>query len=148
MPWAYRHATRDWRAFLEDAKEELGLTSDNMAYTAVQGVLLTFRRRLTPTQGLAFADQLPAVLRAIFVARWDISQPPEPWISLEELNAEARALRPHHNLTPQHAIEATARALRAHVRQVDFDRMLETLPPEARAFWLAEHPETIPRETK
>ena len=42
-----------------------------MAYTAVQGVLLTFRRRLAPREVMAFADQLPAVLRALFVAGWD-----------------------------------------------------------------------------
>ena len=51
LPTIYRHATRDWRAFLDDAKQELGLGSDNMAYTAVQAVLLTFRRHLTPAQG-------------------------------------------------------------------------------------------------
>jgi len=145
LPTTYRHATRDWRAFLDDAKEELGLTSDNMAYTAVQGVLLTFRRRLTPAEGLAFADQLPAVLRAIFVAGWDISQPPAPWSDRATLAAEARALRPNHNLTPGNAIEATARALRAHVRQQDFDRVLDTLSPEARDFWHVEGAEVIKR---
>jgi len=145
MPWAYRHATKDWQAFLEDAKAALDLTSDNMAYTAVQGVLLTFRRRLTPAQGLAFADQLPAVLRAIFVAGWDISQPPAPWADRETLTAEAQALRPHHNLTPPNAIAATAGALRAHVDQPAFDRMLGRLPPEAGAFWHVAEADRIAR---
>ena len=145
LPTTYRHATRDWRAFLTDAKDEMGLSSDNSAYTAVQGVLLTFRRRLTPEQGLAFADQLPAVLRAIFVADWDISQPPSPWADRTTLTSEAKALRPHHNLTPDNAIAATARALRTHVRQADFDRMLATLPPEARTFWHVEDADKITR---
>ena len=85
---------------------------DNSAYTAVQGGLLTFRRRLTPTQGLAFADQLPAVLRAIFVQGWDISQPPVSWADLKTLTLEAQAHRLDHNLTPENSIAATARALR------------------------------------
>jgi uncharacterized protein (DUF2267 family) len=119
LPTTYRHATRDWRAFVADAKEE---------------------------QGLAFADRLPAVLRAIFVADWDLSRPPAPWADREALDAEARSLRPHHNLTPPGAIAAIARALRAHVRQMDFDRMLATLPPEARAFWHVEGAETITRK--
>ena len=146
LPTTYRHATRDWRGFLDTAKDELGLSSDNMAYTAVQGVLLTFRRRLTPAQGLAFADQLPAVLRALFVADWDISIAPLPWADRPTLEAEARAHRPHHNLTPDHAIAAVARALRAHVRQLDFDRMLDTLPSEARAFWHVAGAADIPRK--
>mgnify|MGYP000308328432 CR=1 FL=1 len=35
-------------AFLADAREAMDLTSDNATYTAVQGVLQAFRRRLTP----------------------------------------------------------------------------------------------------
>jgi hypothetical protein len=31
MPWTYRHASREWRAFLDDVKDATGLTSDNMA---------------------------------------------------------------------------------------------------------------------
>ena len=78
MPWTYRHASREWRSFLDDAKDRLGLESDNMAYTAVDAVLQVFRRRLTPQQGIDFANVLPAVLRAMFVWRWDVSAPPVP----------------------------------------------------------------------
>jgi uncharacterized protein (DUF2267 family) len=45
MPWTYRHASREWGAFLDDVKDATGLTSDNMAYTAVDGVLQAFRAR-------------------------------------------------------------------------------------------------------
>ncbi|MGB5556918.1 MAG: DUF2267 domain-containing protein [Paracoccaceae bacterium] len=138
MPWAYRHATKDWMAFLVDAKERLGLESYNMAYTAVQGVLLTFRRRLTVAQGLAFADLLPAVLRAIFVYHWDAGAQPVPFGPRAALTAEVKALRPDHNLTPDHAIEAVAWALRRTVDQGDLDRFLATLPPGAAAFWQVE----------
>lgn len=73
MPWTYRHSSKEFSAFLEDVKEETSLQSDNSAYTAVEGVLLVFRRRLTAQEGLAFASVLPSVLRAIFVKDWDIS---------------------------------------------------------------------------
>ena len=135
MPWAYRHATKDWQAFLADARDGLGLTSDNMAYTAVQGVLLAFRRRLAPREVLAFADLLPAVLRALFVAGWDPLAPPVPWPDRAALEDEARALRPHHNLTPPDPIAPVARALRRTVRQLDLDRVLAAVGPEAEAFW-------------
>jgi len=140
MPWAYRHASKDWQAFLADAKEGLGLESDNMAYTAVQGVLLTFRRRLAPREVTAFADVLPAVLRALFVAGWDPELPPLPWADRATLDAEARALRPNHNLTPPAPISAVARALRRSLRQPDLDRVLTAIGPEALAFWQVEAP--------
>ncbi len=135
MPWTYRHATKDWQAFLADARDRLGLDSDNTTYTAVQGVLITFRHRLSAAEGLAFADILPAVLRAIFVYRWDIGAAPVPFAARDVLTAEVKALRPDHNLTPNHAIEAVAWALRRHVDQRDLDRVLANLPVGAVAYW-------------
>ena len=117
IPWAYSHATKDWRAFLSDAKEQMNLDSDNSAYTAVQGVLLTFRRRLTTEQGL------------------DIGMPSAPFTDRPALIAEVKALRPDHNLTPDHVLEAVAWALRRHVDQGDLDRILADMPSGAAEFW-------------
>ena len=135
MPWTYRHASGEFRAFLDDVKDAMSLTSDNMAYTAVDGVFHVFRRRLTAEQGLMFAGILPSVLRAIFVAGWDVSEPPVPFSDRAAMTREAQALRRNHNLTPDNAIEATAWALARSVNQRDFDRVLAELPPEARDFW-------------
>ncbi|WP_322867642.1 DUF2267 domain-containing protein [Aquicoccus sp. G2-2] len=112
MPWTYRHATKEWRAFLDDVKERMSLVSDNSAYTAVDAVFQVFRRRLTAQQGLDFASVLPSVLRAIFVKDWDVSIGPVPFGDRDMLNAEAKNVRVHHNLTPDNAIEATAWAVR------------------------------------
>lgn len=137
MPWTYRHADREFKSFLADAKDRMGHTmaSDNMTYTAVDGVLQTFRRRLTPAQAIAFADVLPSVVRAIFVFGWDISAPPLPFTDRAEMAREAQALRPNHNLTPVNAIEATAFALWRHVDHRDMSRVLANIGPEAQAFW-------------
>ena len=42
MPWTYRHASREFRKFLDDAKERMSLDSDNMTYTAVDAVFQVF----------------------------------------------------------------------------------------------------------
>ena len=134
MPWTYRHATREWQAFLADAREEMGLISDNMAYTAVEGVLHAFRARLTAQQALDFAQILPSVLRAIFVAHWHIA-PPLPPGTRADWTAQAQALRPHHNLTPDTCVAATSIALRKCVARADLDRVLADLPAFATDFW-------------
>ena len=135
MPWTYRQASREWRAFLDDVKDATGLETDNLAYTAIQGVLHAFRRRLTPAQGIAFAGVLPAVPRAIFVEGWEIEAPPRPMGTREDWTREAQALRPHHNLTPDTAVCATARALWRQVNHADLRRVLAGLPPGAAEFW-------------
>ncbi len=135
MPWTYRHASKEWQAFLDDAKDQMGLVSDNMAYTAIDGVLQVFRRRLTVQQGLAFAAALPTVPRAIFVHKWAPSDPPAPWQDRATLTAEVKSLRPNHNLTPDNAIMATAFALRRCVDHRDLDRVLDSIGPKATEYW-------------
>lgn len=135
MPWTYRQATREWQAFLGDARAAMNLDSDNATYTAVQGVLQAFRRRLTPQQAIDFAQVLPSVLRALFVADWRLDEGPLPPGTRADWTTEAVALRPHHNLTPPNCIAATACALRKSVLREDLDRVLATLPPFAAEFW-------------
>src|SRR3989338_29602 len=93
MPYTYRHAQTEFAAFLHDAREAMALDSDNMTYTAVDGVFQTFRRRLTVPQALAFADLLPAILRAMFLWRWTPA-PPLPFADRATLTADAQSLRP------------------------------------------------------
>ncbi|MDJ0822616.1 MAG: DUF2267 domain-containing protein [Paracoccaceae bacterium] len=145
LPRTYAHASKDWRAFLDDAKDRLGLDSDNAAYTAVDAVFQVFRRRLTVPEALAFADQLPAVLRAIFVHGWDGTAPPVPFASRAQMTGEAKAIRPHHNLTPDQCIAAVAWALRRHTHRIDLDRVLARIGPEAQAFWHVADPAAFAR---
>lgn len=135
MPWTYRQATREWQAFLADAQDAIGTPTNHSTFTAVEGVLRTFRRRLTPQQAIDFAQVLPAVLRALFVADWDLSHPPAPPGTRADWTAEAKSLRPHHNIATDHCIAGTAIALRKHVQRADLDRALQRLPPFATDFW-------------
>ena len=135
MPWTYRQATREWQAFLAEARLAMNLESDNATYTAVQGVLRAFRRRLTPQQAIDFAQILPSVLRALFVANWHLDEGPQPAGVRADWTVEAMALRPHHNFTPPNCIAATALALRKSVLREDLDRVLASLPAFATDFW-------------
>ena len=134
MPWTYRQSSREWQSFLNDAKAAMNLDSDNATFTAVEGVLQAFRRRLTPQQAIDFAQVLPAVLRALFVAQWQLQDPAPPG-TREDWTAEAMALRPHHNLTPTNCVAATAVALRKSILRADLERVLNALPPFATEFW-------------
>ncbi len=135
MPWTYRHASKEWSAILDDLKDRMNLGSDNVAYTAMDGVLQVFRRRLTAQQGLDFASVLPAIPRAIFVTGWQVQVPPLPFAEREILTQEVKKVRPHHNLTPDNVIEATAWSLRRYINKIDLERTLNSLPDGAVQFW-------------
>lgn len=135
MPQEYFAASRDFDAFMEDAKQALGHQSHHQTYTTVEAVLTVFRRRVSVADGLRFADALPPVLRAIFVAGWDPDVPLRPFTSRAEMDAEAKTIRQHHNFAPDGAILTVAQVLRRHVDADRFARMLASLPEPARAFW-------------
>ncbi|OIQ75155.1 hypothetical protein GALL_431780 [mine drainage metagenome] len=135
MPWTYRHASKEWRAILDDLKERMGLVSDNTAYTALDGVLQVFRCRLTAQQGLDFATVLPSIPRAIFVAGWQIADQPLPFGDRTALTRDVKAVRQNHNLTPDNAIEAVASTLRRYPDKADLERVLPRLPEGAVQFW-------------
>jgi len=135
MPYAYRDASKEFRAFLLDAKERLHLPSDNTTYTVTDAVFQVFRRRLTVQQGLIFADALPAVLRAIFVSKWDSSQDPLPFADRKSLTAEVQSIRKHHIFAPNNAIDGIAWALNRHVMPFDFNLAMSKMPVGSQAFW-------------
>lgn len=135
IPMEYQHASEQFERFLRLVVERTGLATRNQAYTTAQSVLLTFRRRLEISDAISFAGVLPPVLRAIFVADWDIRKPPLAFSSRAALADEVRSLRRDHNFSPDSAISDVAGALRACVDAAEFDRVLATLPLGAAEFW-------------
>jgi len=139
VPPEYQRASRDFEKFLLDAREASGLVTTNQVYTMVQAVFLTFRCRLPLAEAIRFANVLPPVLRAIFVADWDTSEPQRPFEDGATMTREVQSLRPDHNFnfSPDTAIRDVAVALRKNVDQTEFDNMLAGLTAEARDFWKA-----------
>ena len=137
MPWTFRHAGREWRAFLDDVRDVAGTPSDNVAYTMTEAAFQAFRARLTVHQALAFANDLPAIPRALFVQNWHPGDP-MPWADRTAITAEIKALRRHHNFAPDNAVEAVSVALHRAMRPDLFRRALDRIGPEARAFWQIE----------
>ena len=85
-----------------------------------------------------FAQSLPAVLRAIFIEDWTLSDPTTPFPDRETLTREVQAIREAHNFSTPNAIAEVALALRHAMKAEDRGFMLQKLPPEARDFWRAD----------
>lgn len=135
IPAEFEFASRDFSRFLVEARDAAGLGSTHQTYTMVEGVLRTFRRRLSVGDAVRFAGVLPPVLRAMFVADWDVEEPVRPFVDRATMTKEAQALRPDHNFAPDTAIADVARVLRRHVDERAFDDVLAGLPPGAAEFW-------------
>jgi uncharacterized protein (DUF2267 family) len=71
------------------------LTTRNQTYTTVQRVFQVFRRRLDVKDAIRFANALPPILRAVFVADWDTDEPllPTPPDIRDHHRAPPRAVR-------------------------------------------------------
>lgn len=135
VPVEYSRASEIFYDFLVEARNGADLWSTHVTYTMVEGVLHTFRRRLTPQQTISFAELLPVCLRSVLIQRWDLSEPPVPFDSRASMTEEVRALRGHHNFSPDTAISVVARALLKRVDQERSFSFLAELPPGAVEFW-------------
>lgn len=136
IPMAYRTASKDFDAFLLDVRDTCMLQTLHQAYHTLRAVLHVFRGHLTVAEGLAFADILPPVTRAIFVEDWRPEDVPPPFPSREALQAEVKQIRRDHNLAPNNAIQDVAAALRrSSIDMQELDRVLAELPDRARDFW-------------
>lgn len=138
MPMEYQRASEEFERFLAEAKERAGLATRNQTYTMVQAVLITFRAHLTVEQSILFANVLPPILRAIFVADWDVTAPVVPFGSRQELICEVKSFRRDHNFSPDTVIEEVAGAIRAVVDRREFQTCLLKLGVEAQSFWLTQ----------
>ena len=134
-PLEYQKASYDFERFMLAARDAAGLQTTNMAWTMVEGVFHTFRRRLTSDQVMRFAAALPPLVRAMFLERWHPTDQPIPFASMDDLTAEAQSLRERHNFAPPNAIQAVAVALRSVVGDATVEEALSTFPGEARAYW-------------
>lgn len=135
VPFNYKHASMAFEQFLLDARDVSGLATTHQTYTMVQGVFQAFRRRLDTKQAIRFANVLPPVLRALFIADWDLDEPRRPFEDRATMTREVQALRPDHNLAPESSIANVATALRRHIDPAALDRVLASLPARARDFW-------------
>jgi uncharacterized protein (DUF2267 family) len=135
LPFEYQCASQEFEKFMVDARDISGLATTNMAYNMVQGVLQAFRRRLSVKDAALFANVLPAVLRAIFVADWNTDEPQRAFEERATMTKEVQALRAAHNFAPDTAIQDVAKALRRHIDQVALDRVLAEMPHGAAQFW-------------
>ena len=135
VPSEYQRASLDFERFMVDARDAAGLATTNMAWNMVVGVLHTFRRRLSVAEALRFAQVLPPVLRAIFVEDWDAGETQLVFGDRAAMTCEVQALRAAHNFSPDTAIHDVAQALRRHVDEAEFERVLATLPAGARDYW-------------
>ena len=137
VPPDFVHASRDLERFLLDARAELSHATTHQTWQSVFAVIVTFRARLTAPQVIAFAQALPPLLAAMVLLDWDWAAEPEPFAPRAELAREAMAFRGDHSILPESGIADVAAALWRNVDRRAFERMLGTLPPEARDFWAA-----------
>lgn len=137
VPPDYVRASSDLEALLLDARDTLGHATTHQAWYTVLAVLLEFRRRVSVRDALLFADILPPLVRAAFVAEWDPDAPRAAFTDRAAMTRDVQAFRRDHNFAPDDAIAGVAAVLGRHTDRVHFERMLQELPAPAADYWSA-----------
>lgn len=137
-PFEYQNASMLFERFLVNARDNADLATTNMAWNMVEGVLRTFRKRLTVQQVAAFSNVLPPLVRALFLEDWDPEIAPIQFVDRDALLREVRQLRHQHNFSPDNAISAVAAALWQNVDELKLQRVLEKFSDQAQDYWNVE----------
>lgn len=135
MPREYQLACSEFDRMLTVARDSAGLATRNQTWTMVQAVFQVFRRRLSTADAIRFSQALPPLACALFVADWDPEEEVLAFADRETMTREVQALRQHHNFAPESCIADVAAAVHACVDAAAFERTLDALPGEVRAFW-------------
>jgi uncharacterized protein (DUF2267 family) len=135
VPMDYRLASQEFEAFLLAVRDELMLSTTHQSFTVADSVFRVFRRRVKPQVLLDFIRGMPVGVRSLFIADWDLDEPLLPFCDLTTMGAEAKTLRPDHNLSTPDCIPPVARALRKITNAVEYQAAMDRLSPEAQAFW-------------
>ena len=135
QPFTYQSASADYETYLGDLLAISGLATRNQCHTMTRSVFIVFRAHVAPQVAMDFAQSLPAVLRAIFIEDWKLSDPVTPFPDRETLTTEVHAVREAHNFSTPNAIAEVALALKHAMKAEDYRFMLDRLPADARDFW-------------
>lgn len=135
VPIEFKTAGVDFERFLTELRRLSMLATRNQCYAMARAVLMVFRSHMEPQTALNFANELPPVLRAIFVTDWNLTAPVLPFPTRERLTDEVLSVREEHNTAPRTAISDVAAALKSVMNPLDHARMIGNLPPDAAAFW-------------
>ena len=139
VPAEYQRIRDQLYAFLLDARDNADLGSTHQAYTMCQGVFQVFRRRLDLAEAISFSNVLPAGIRALFVAEWNVNEPKLPFTDRAIMTEEVKSLRANHNFAPATAIKDVAGALWKHADKKFLEECLARLPIDAKDFWQVEN---------
>lgn len=137
FPAEYQRASDHFYHYLQTLRDIALFDDSQPPYTITQAVFQVFRRRLSLSDAIRFAQVLPVGLRALFVADWDPDEPRRAFGSRDDMTRELLELRPEHNFSGDTSIADVAKALRLHVDGAAFDALLATFPEGAREFWAA-----------
>jgi uncharacterized protein (DUF2267 family) len=122
--------------WLKDVMDELGWDDRYRAYHALRTVLHALRDRLTVSEAVDLAAQLPMLVRGFYYEGWRPSETPLRERKKQDFLAHIAAAYRDEPLTDFEAIaRAVFKVLARHVTKGEIKDIKGILPAELRAMW-------------
>ena len=129
---------------LTELNNDLGLSSKDVMITAriLKSVLHALRYHLTIEKSFQLLDQLPLVIKMLYVDDWDISRSGKPLQSLKELIHEiiqSDSPMSHYDFGSakdmDNAIIAVFKVLRRHISLIELEDIKSVMPDDVECLW-------------
>jgi uncharacterized protein (DUF2267 family) len=133
---AFETTMRTSYGWIRDYGEALGQTHAGLCYRCLRAGLHAIRDRLPVDESVAFAAQLPLLVRGVWFEGWHPARVPVRAHSMAEVHAEiARALEGGLGASPGHVLSATFAVLDRHGDPRALRNVRALLPDAMRHAW-------------
>ena len=119
--------TKEW---IKEVQSELGLESQEDAYSALRAVIQTLRDRLPVEEAADFAAQLPLILRGTYYEGWRPAHKPEKFHTPEDFfqRVEVRMGPRIDHIDAERVTRAVLGVIERRVASGELDNVKDNLP--------------------
>lgn len=113
---------------LKSIEEQLGWDNRHLSYSALRSVLHTLRDRLPAEQAVAFAAQLPVLLRGVYFEGWKPGATPIKMTREQFISEVERLANPPFEVPTEEVIGSVMLAIGDAVDEAEIEKLKSILP--------------------
>lgn len=135
VPSSISHSVQQTQEWLKALCEAGSYSGEAEAFAALRAVLHQLRDRLTPTEAVDLAAQLPMIVRGVYYEGWQPLRTPEKVRTREDFLAGVRGKLGPHPISPENATRDVFSLLAQAIDSGEIADVISQMPAEIKELW-------------
>lgn len=135
VPSSISHSVQQTQEWLKALCEAGSYSGEAEAFAVLRAVLHQLRDRLTPTEAVDLAAQLPMIVRGVYYEGWQPLRTPEKVRTREDFLAGVRGKLGPHPISPENATRDVFSLLAQAIDSGEIADVISQMPAEIKELW-------------